>query len=108
MSSVTTVLRNATVVDGTGEPGYRADVAFRDGVIVTVGAIGHDPSAVEVDLTGLVLAPGFVDIHTHYDAQVSWDATLSPSSWHGVTTVVQGNCGFGVAPVRAADRDLAM
>ena len=108
MSSVTTVLRNATVVDGTGEPGFRADVACRDGVIVAVGAIGHDPSAVEVDLEGLVLAPGFVDIHTHYDAQVSWDASLSPSSWHGVTTVVQGNCGFGVAPVRTADRELAM
>lgn len=100
------VLRGATVVDGTGAPGVRADVAVRDGRIVDVGTVGlPGTGGVEVDLEGLVLAPGFIDVHTHYDAQVLWDRDLTPSSWHGVTTVVIGNCGFGIAPTRPADRD---
>src|SRR5580704_11228067 len=101
-------LRGATVVDGTGAPRRRADVEVVDGRIGVVGDVERSPGTEDVDLTGLVLSPGFVDIHTHFDAQVFWDHDLTPSSWHGVTTVVQGNCGFGIAPARASDRDLIM
>src|SRR4051794_23420399 len=102
------ILRGATVVDGTGAPRRLADVEVVDGRITAVGAVVDGTGAEVVDLTGLVLAPGFVDIHTHFDAQVFWDADLTPSSWHGVTTVVQGNCGFGIAPTRPEDRELVM
>ena len=102
------ILRGATVVDGTGDPRRIADVEVVDSRITTVGAVGDVTGAEVVDLTGLVLAPGFVDIHTHFDAQVFWDSSLTPSSWHGVTTVVQGNCGFGIAPTRPQDRELVM
>jgi N-acyl-D-aspartate/D-glutamate deacylase len=106
------ILRGATVVDGTGGPRQVADVDVVDGRITAVGSVDRaadrEPGTEVVDLSGLVLCPGFVDIHTHFDAQVFWDSTLSPSSWHGVTTVVQGNCGFGVAPTRPEDRQLVM
>jgi len=103
------LLRRARLVDGTGAPGRRADVLVRDGRIEAVGTdLGRERGTPEIDLSGLVLAPGFIDPHTHYDAQVFWDPDLTPSSWHGVTTVVIGNCGFGVAPTRAADRATAM
>lgn len=102
------ILRGATVVDGTGGPRRRADVELIDGRVSAVGTIPSQAGADEIDLTGLVLSPGFVDIHTHFDAQVFWDRDLTPSSWHGVTTVVQGNCGFGIAPARPADRQLIM
>jgi len=84
------VIRGATLVDGTGAPARVADVAVADG---TIAAIGDDlgPARREVDAAGLLLSPGWVDIHTHYDGQASWDEQLSPSSWHGVTTVVMGN-----------------
>jgi len=101
-------LRGATVVDGTGGPRRRTDVEVVDGRIGVVGDVERTPGTEEVDLSGLVLSPGFVDIHTHFDAQVFWDHNLTPSSWHGVTTVVQGNCGFGVAPARPEDRELIM
>lgn len=94
-------LRGGTVVDGTGAPAGVADVAVVDGRI----AEAAPADAEVVDLDGLVLAPGFIDPHTHYDAQVFWDPSITPSSWHGVTTVVMGNCGFGVAPVRPEGRD---
>ena len=99
------VLRGARVVDGTGAPAARADVAISDGRIVGIGA-DLDCELDEVDLSGLVLTPGFIDPHTHYDAQLFWDPDLTPSSWHGVTTVVTGNCGFTVAPTRPAHRDV--
>jgi len=100
------VLRNGKVIDGTGAPARPVDVGVEGDRIVAVGAISAPAAqgAEEVDLDGLVLAPGFVDIHTHYDAQVTWDPDLTPSCWHGVTTVVMGNCGFGIAPTRPADR----
>src|SRR5256714_3411148 len=97
------VLRGAQVVDGTGAPARRADVGIENGRIAAVGDVAANGAA-EVDVDGLVLAPGFVDIHTHYDAQVLWDRDLTPSSWHGVTTVVMGNCGFGIAPTRPEHR----
>ena len=102
------LLRNATLIDGTGAPARPADVAVDGDRIVSVAAPGElDAEAGDevVDLDGLVLAPGFIDIHTHYDAQILWDGDLTPSSWHGVTSVVMGNCGFGMAPTRPEHRD---
>ena len=101
-------LRGGTVVDGTGGPVQRADVTVADGRIAAVGDIPRNGGGTDVDVSGLVVSPGFVDIHTHFDAQVFWDPDLTPSSWHGVTTVVQGNCGFGIAPTRPDDRELVM
>jgi N-acyl-D-aspartate/D-glutamate deacylase len=98
------IIRGGTVVDGTGRPGFAADVAVTDGVITGVGdgLAGRR----ELDAGGRLVTPGFVDIHTHYDAQVFWDPALSPSCWHGVTSVVAGNCGFSIAPVRPQHREL--
>ena len=93
------VIRGGTVVDGTGAPAVVADVAVDGGRIIEIGTVG-ERGAREIDAEGLVVAPGWVDIHTHYDGQVTWDPELTPSSWHGVTTVVMGNCGVGFAPVR--------
>ena len=93
------VIRGGTVVDGTGGPARTADVAVTDGVITDVGRC-DGPARREVDALGAVVTPGFVDIHTHYDGQVTWDDDLTPSCWHGVTTAVMGNCGVGFAPVR--------
>src|SRR5438132_4182848 len=101
------VIRNGMVVDGAMSPRYVADIAVRDGVIVEIGRV-RGRGARELDATGLVVAPGFVDLHTHYDAQVFWDPYCSLSGWHGVTSVAIGNCGFGFAPVRAAERERAM
>ena len=88
-----------SIVDGTGRERFRGDIGVRDGRIVAIGEISGK-SEQTVDASGLIVAPGFVDIHTHYDAQIMWDRMLSISPWHGVTTVVMGNCGFGVAPTR--------
>ncbi len=103
------VLRGASVVDGTGGPARQVDVHVgHDGRIARVEPGLTVAGAQTVDLGGLVLAPGFIDPHTHYDAQVLWDPDLSPSSWHGITTVIMGNCGFGVAPCRPSGRDTIM
>src|SRR5690348_10765614 len=98
------VIRNGTIVDGSGKPAFSGDVAIDGGIISTVGA--HAGAARrEIDAAGLLVAPGWVDIHTHYDGQVTWDPFLSPSSWHGVTTIVMGNCGVGFAPVQPGKQE---
>ena len=98
------VIRGGTVMDGNGGTPFIADVAVKDGKIAAVGTIAGS-GAEEIDARGLSVTPGFVDIHTHYDGQAMWDSHLAPSSWHGVTTVVMGNCGVGFAPVRKDTQD---
>ncbi len=98
------IIRGGTVADGGGGDLYEADVAVRGGSIAEVGRLAGRGRE-EIDARGLLVTPGFVDIHTHYDGQATWDSRLVPSSWHGVTTVVMGNCGVGFAPVRARDRE---
>ncbi|HET9352011.1 MAG TPA: amidohydrolase family protein, partial [Burkholderiales bacterium] len=105
--TVETVIRGAVVVDGTGAPPKRADVGVCAGKILELGNIPASGRKT-IDAEGLVLAPGFVDPHTHYDAQICWDGATTPSSWHGVTTVVMGNCGVGIAPCRPGAREIAM
>ncbi len=97
-------IRGGMVFDGSGDPGRVADVAISEGVVQEIGPNLHARN--ELDATGCVVAPGFIDIHTHYDAQVFWDPALRPSSYHGVTTVVAGNCGFGIAPTRPEHHDV--
>src|SRR5215472_3611791 len=101
------VIRGATVVDGLAHDPIRADVAVRDGRIAAIGEVGKDAFEI-VDAGGLTLMPGIIDLHTHYDAQVTWDPTLSPSPSLGVTTAVIGNCGFGIVPSPPHLRDLIM
>ena len=100
------LIRNGTIVDGLGGEPYLGDVAVQDGVIVAVGSVNGDTADREIDATGLLVTPGFVDLHTHYDGQAIWSERLTPSSAHGVTTVVMGNCGVGFAPCRQEDHDV--
>ena len=96
---------DGTIVDGTGHARYAGDVAIKDGTIVAVGEV-EGQSGRTIDAGGMIVSPGFIDIHTHYDAQIIWDRMLTISPWHGVTTVVMGNCGFGVAPTRPEHREM--
>jgi len=101
------VIKNGTLVDGMGAPARRADVAIARGRIAEVGRV-TDGAARVIDAADLVVAPGFIDPHTHYDAQICWDGAVTPSSWHGVTSVIMGNCGVGIAPCRPQTREIAM
>jgi N-acyl-D-aspartate/D-glutamate deacylase len=101
------VIKNGTVVDGTGKARYQADVAIAGGKIAEIGKVTEGARRT-IEAHGLVVAPGFVDPHTHYDAQICWDGAVTPSSWHGVTSVVMGNCGVGIAPCKPAAREIAM
>src|SRR6201998_3102075 len=99
------LIKNGTVVDGTGSKPRRADVLIADGKVAEIGKVKEGAKDV-IDASDLIVAPGFVDPHTHYDAQVCWDPYMTSSSWHGVTTVVMGNCGVGLAPCKPASREV--
>src|SRR3954462_11879828 len=99
------VIRNGTIVDGMGGEPYPGDVAVSDGVIAAVGTVS-DKGEREIDATGLLVTPGFVDLHTHYDGQEIWSDRMTPSSAHGVPTAVMGNCGVGFAPFRPGDHEV--
>ena len=97
------IVRGGTVVDGTGAASFSGDIAIADGRIAEVGKVTGAAKR-EIDASGLLVAPGWVDIHTHYDGQASWDPYMTPSSWHGVTTAIMGNCGVGFAPAYTHQR----
>ncbi|MDO8479202.1 MAG: amidohydrolase family protein [Candidatus Rokubacteria bacterium] len=101
------LIKNGLLVDGTGAPARRADVAIVGGTIAEIGHVTGGATKV-IDAADLVVAPGFIDPHTHYDAQICWDGAVTPSSWHGVTSVIMGNCGVGIAPCRPTAREVAM
>jgi len=101
------LIKNGMVIDGTGAPGRRADVAIKAGTVVEIGKI-NDGATKIIDASDCVVAPGFIDPHTHYDAQICWDSGITPSPWHGVTSVVMGNCGVGIAPCKPQTREIAM
>ena len=102
------IFKGGTIVDGTRTPRYKSDLAINDGKVAKIGGLRGASATQVLDASGLIVAPGFVDLHTHYDAQIQWDPYCSVSSWHGVTTVLIGNCGFGFAPCRPEDRERAM
>jgi N-acyl-D-amino-acid deacylase len=108
MSDFDVIIRGGTIVDGTRTPRYVSDIAIKDGKIAQIGGLKGKTAARELDASGRIVAPGFVDLHTHYDAQIFWDPYCTLSGWHGVTSVALGNCGFGFAPSRVEDRDRAM
>ncbi len=102
------VVKDGIVVDGTGAQRYRSDVGMRGGRIAAIGRLRTSDARRVLDASGAIVAPGFVDLHTHYDAQLFWDPYLTLSGWHGVTSVVIGNCGFGFAPMKPELRERAM
>ncbi|MEW6297288.1 MAG: amidohydrolase family protein [Thermodesulfobacteriota bacterium] len=108
MATFDTIIRGGTVVDGTRVPRYRADLGIKNGKIAQIGRLHPGDATTVIDAAGLIVAPGFIDLHTHYDAQLHWDPYCTIGSWHGVTSVTIGNCGFGFAPLRPQDADRAM
>lgn len=93
------IIKGGIVVDGTGVPGVKADIAITEGKISKIGEIDQDEAKEIVDAENMIVCPGFIDPHTHYDAQLFWDPHASPSNLHGITSVVMGNCGFSIAPI---------
>ena len=108
MSKFDLVIKGGTVIDGLQTPRYKADVAVAGGRVVRIGRVDASDGREVVDAAQRIVAPGFVDLHTHYDSQVFWDPWCTMSGWHGVTSVVIGNCGFGFAPCEPANRERAM
>jgi len=108
MAEFDVIISGGVVVDGTRLPRYQADVGIKDGKIAKIGNLKKHSADKTIDASGKIVAPGFVDLHTHYDAQLFWDPYCSISSWHGVTSLVIGNCGFGFAPVKPDFRERAM
>ena len=108
MADYDIIIRGGTIVDGTRTPRYVSDIAIKDGRIVKIGGLNGGSADRELNAKGLIVAPGFVDLHTHYDAQIFWDPYCTLSGWHGVTSIALGNCGFGFAPSRVEDQDRAM
>src|SRR5262245_17938355 len=105
MADFDVLIKGGMVFDGRRNPRFVADLGIRDGVIAQIGLLDGATTTRVIDAAGLNVAPGFVDLHTHYDSQVFWDPYCSTSGWHGVTSVMIGNCGFGFAPVAPEDRD---
>ena len=104
MAEFDTIIKGGTIVDGTRAPRYTSDMAIKEGRITQIGGLRGAQADKVLDASGLIVAPGFVDLHTHYDAQLFWDPYCSLSGWHGVTSVAIGNCGFGFAPCRVTGR----
>ena len=100
MANYDIIIRKGTIVDGTRTPRYVSDIAIKDGRVAKIGGLNGGTADREINAEGLIVAPGFVDLHTHYDAQIFWDPYCTLSGWHGVTSVALGNCGFGFAPSR--------
>ena len=108
MATFDTIIKGGTIVDGTRVPRYKADLGIKDGKIAKIGRLSNSDGAKVIDAGGMIVAPGFIDLHTHYDAQVHWDPYCSIGGWHGVTSVTIGNCGFGFAPVHSKDFERAL
>jgi N-acyl-D-aspartate/D-glutamate deacylase len=108
MAEFDTIIKDGTVVDGTRVPRYKADIGIKNGKIAKIGRLNSSDAKQVLDARGLIVAPGGIDLHTHYDAQIHWDPYLTISSWHGVTTITMGNCGFGFAPLHPQDAERAM
>jgi N-acyl-D-amino-acid deacylase len=108
MPTFDTIIKDGMIVDGTRMPRFRGDIGIKDGMIARIGRLHSNDAAQVLDAAGMIVAPGFIDLHTHYDAQIFWDPYCTISSWHGVTSAVIGNCGFGFAPVRPDERERAM
>src|SRR5260370_1362150 len=108
MPEFDSVIKDGMIVDGTRAPRLRGDVGIKNGRVAKVGRVAAHEASKVIDASGLVVAPGFIDLHTHYDAQIFWDPYLTISAWHGIPSVVIGNCGFGFAPVKPDDRERAM
>ena len=102
------VIKDGFIFDGSGAPRVRGDVGIAEGRVVAIGRVDHRDAAQVIDGNGMHIAPGFVDLHTHYDAQIFWDPYCTLSGWHGITSVAIGNCGFGFAPVAPEMREYAM
>ena len=108
MAEFDVLIKGGTIIDGTRVPRYKADIGIKNGKIAKIGRLQTSEAARVIDAAGLIVAPGAIDLHTHYDAQIHWDPYCTIDGWHGVTTVTLGNCGFGFAPVRGADAERAM